>query len=378
MLILLFALLMHGEQKKNYKYILVATIMLFCVYGLRDAETIGNDSSTTYRNQFTVTNKEREWADLPRLSSWWAGEAETSNHVGHERNSGLRWTMKIIGNLTDGDYQWFIAIISAFVMIAVSWLIAKYSPSPIQSYLYFLGLLYYTMMFNVLKQSIAIALVLFSFRSIVDKKPIRFFFLVLFASVFHFPALVFLPAYFIGNMKIDRTYLIFLAILFAVTYLLRDRLLDAMTDTYDTVVNNNSNRFLANKVLVMLLIISAGLVIRPPDSEDRVYSTLLALMGVAAVIQTFSSYNNTFERLADYYFQFAIVFIPMFVEDVKTKRLHLSSSELRLVRRAGPYLFCSFAIWRFLDSTLGDPTLFPYQFYFQAEEAKELFVNFLL
>ena len=227
------------------------------------------------------------------------------------------------------------------------------------------------MMFNTLKQSIAMAFILFAFDGVMERKPIRFLLMVWLASLFHFPALVFLPAYWIANMRLGKSYLIFLAALFAFTYLYRERLLDLMTDAYDTVITDTGRRFFANKVIIMLIIIAAALAIRPPSEEDRVYNALLMILGVSAVIQTFSSYNNTFERLADYYFQFAIVFIPMVFEDIKTPRQYLTELELVTIRRVGPYLFCAFAIWRFLSVTIKDPTLYPYQFYFQAEQAAE-------
>lgn len=361
---------MHGEKKGNIKYILLVIALMFCVYGLRDAYSIGNDSSSSYLHMFQRM-EDTEWKDIPALSDWLSTKDLGEERSGHERSVAFLWLMKLVFDWTEGDYQWFIGIIAFFVMIAVAQFVRRYSPSPVQSFLYYFGLLYYTMMFNVLKQSIAMAFVLFAFNAIIDRKPVRFLLMVWFASLFHFPALMFLPAYWIANMRLGRTYLIFLAILFALTYIFRDQLLEWMTDAYDTEIMDTGRRFLANKVIVMLVIIVAALVIRPPSGEDKVYSALLMLIGVAAVIQTFSTYNNTFERLADYYFQFSIVFIPMVFEDVKTKRRHLSERELRLVRQVGPYLFCAFAIWRFLDSSVNDPFLYPYQFYFQAEEAVE-------
>ena len=369
-LVLLLAYLMHGEKKGNIKYILLVIALMFCVYGLRDAYSIGNDSSSSYLHMFQRM-EDTEWKDIPALSDWLSTKDLGEERSGHERSVAFLWLMKLVFDWTEGDYQWFIGIIAFFVMIAVAQFVRRYSPSPVQSFLYYFGLLYYTMMFNVLKQSIAMAFVLFAFNAIIDRKPVRFLLMVWFASLFHFPALMFLPAYWIANMRLGRTYLIFLAILFALTYIFRDQLLEWMTDAYDTEIMDTGRRFLANKVIVMLVIIVAALVIRPPSGEDKVYSALLMLIGVAAVIQTFSTYNNTFERLADYYFQFSIVFIPMVFEDVKTKRRHLSERELRLVRQVGPYLFCAFAIWRFLDSSVNDPFLYPYQFYFQAEEAVE-------
>ena len=344
--------------------------LMFCVYGLRDVHSIGNDSSSSYLHRFEDM-EDLTWEDMPSISDWFSNDDIGEDRAGHDRSVAFRWLMKLVYDLTDGDYQWFVGIVALFVMIAVAQFVQRYSPSPVQSFLYYLGLLLYTLMFNVLKQSIAMALVLFAFNAIIDRKMIRFLFLIVVASMFHFPALVFLPAYWIANMRLGKTYLLFLAVLFVVTFLMRDQLVEWMTDTYDTAIVDNGRRFLANKVIVMLIIIVAALIIRPPHHEDRVYVSLLMLIGVATVIQTFSSYNNTFERLADYYFQFSIVFIPMVFEEVKTKRRYLSERELMLVHRAGPYIFCAFAIWRFLDSVTGDATIYPYQFYFQAEKAAE-------
>lgn len=369
-LVLLLALLMHGERRGNIKYILLVIALLFCVYGLRDAYSIGVDSASSYLHAFErMEDTKRE--DLPTLADWFSSGDE--EETGHDRNIAFRWLMKLVYDWTEGDYQWFVALIALFVMIAVAQFVQRYSPSPVQSFLYYFGLLYYTQMFGILKQSIAMAFVLFAFNAVVDRKLIRFLVLVALASMFHFPALVFLPAYWIANMRLGRGYLIFLAAVFVVTYLLRDQLVEWMTDAYDTQIKDEvTMRFLANKVIVMLVIIVAALVIRPPTAEDKLYCAVLMLIGVAAVIQTFAGYNNTFERLADYYFQFAIVFIPMVFEDVKLKRRHLSERELKMVRRIGPYVFCAFAIWRFLSNAeRPEAGLMPYQFYFQAEKAEE-------
>ena len=363
---------MHGERKGNVKYILLAVVLMFCVYGLRDAYSIGNDSTTSYLHQFERMEN-TGWEDLPTLSDWARSPngSDETEHEGHNRNIGLPWLMKIVYTWTDGDYQSLIVVISAFVMIAFAHFVRRYSPSPIQSILYYFGLIFFTFNISALKQSIAMAFILFAFDAIHDRRLSRFLLTMFIASLFHVPALVFLPAYWIGNMKLGRTYLFFLMALFVVTYYFRDNLVDWMTDNYDTYITDNGLRFLTNKVIVMLVIVVAALVIRPPSTEDTLYCSLLMFIGVAAVIQTFSNYNNTFERLADYYFQFAVVFIPMVFEEVKTERRYLSVRELQLVRHAVPYLFCVFAIWRFLHNTSNDSNLNPFQFYFQAEKAEE-------
>ena len=370
--ILLSALLMHGERKNNITFILVAFTLLFCVYGLRDAYSVGNDSSSSYLHQFQ-SMKDTDWSDLGGAFDWIRDLEEQTGR--EDKNAGFEYLMKFIYEWTDGDYQVFVSVLSFFVILAHAHLVRRYSPNPLQSILYFLGLLYFLFHFNALKQSAAMLFILYSFDAIIDRKPIKFLFLVIIASIFHYPALVFLPAYWIGNMRLGRGYLLVLGALMLLVYLFRDNLMDWMSDAYygeeaGHVIESNS-RFLMNKVIVMIVIIVAALIVRPPDPSDSVYNTLLSLIGIASVLQTFTGYGNIFERLADYYFQFSIIFIPMVFEDVKTKRRHLSGRELTLVRRLGPYLFCAFAIWRFLDTAVHNTTVFPYHFYFQAEKAEE-------
>ena len=373
-LLLLLGLLMHGERKGNIAFILLATALLFGIMGLRDAEKIGVDSRFSYSRQFE-SMENAKWEDMGGIKDWMHLSNDDQNEEtndededqgGRERNIALPRLMKLVYDWTDGDYQWFIAIEAAIVMVCLALFLRRFSPSPLQSVIYYLGLLYFTMEMSALKQALAMGILLLSFAAIIDRKPVRFVVLVCFASFFHFPAIVFLPAYWIGNMRMGKRYLLLLAVLFILTYLFRDRLVSLMTEVYDTEINENgSTRFLANKVVIMIVIIVTAILVRPPEPKDNVYSTLLQLIGIAAVIQTFASYNNTFERLADYYFQLAIVFIPMVFEQVKTKQKYLSDNTLNLIRIYGPYVFCAFGIWRFLDNIINDPHFSPFYFYFQ-------------
>lgn len=371
-LVLVLALLMHGERKRNLSFILLASALLFCVYGLRDVYSVGIDTTSSYLHQFERM-EETETDDLPGLDSW-LGTAEQDENVpeGHTRNIAFEWMMKLGYDWTDGDYQFFISFVSLFVICVFAYFIYKYSPSPIQSILLYCGLLYFTFNFSGLKQSVSMAFIMLAMDAVLDRRLVRFLVFTLIASMFHFPAMIFLPAFWIAKMRPGRNYLLLLAVAFALTYLFRDQLVGWMTDAYETQIIDTGRRFLANKVIIMIVILVAAIVIRPPTHEDATYNSFLLLIGIAAVIQTFSSYNNTFERLADYYFQFSVVFIPMVFEDVKLKRRHLSERELALVRKAGPYLFGAFAIWRFLDYVQRpEASLTPYQFYFQAEKAEE-------
>ena len=370
-LIVGLSLLMHGERQKNLKFILIACALMYCVFGLRDSYTVGVDTTGPYVSKYEWVCK-RDLENMPTLKDWFATENELEDGEGHSRNIGLDWAMRIYFDLTGGSYQGFIEFHAALIMIAFAHYIYRHSTSPIQSILLHFGLLFYTFHFSALKQSFAMAILLFSLDAIIDRKPLRFIIIVLFASTFHFPALVFLPAYWIANMHVGRSYLLVLTLAFAVTFLFRDQLVDWMTDAYSTgLYGGPQTRFLANKVIVMVFILLLAVVIRPPSPEDHVYSALLMLTGIAAVIQTFAGYNNTFERLADYYFQTSIVFIPMIFENVKSNRQYLPDNLLRNVRQFAPLIVCAFAIWRFWDVVQNPSSgMTPYHFYFNKEIAE--------
>ena len=375
-LVVLFGWLMRGWRKGNIKYIIVAFSLLFCVMGLRDVYTVGIDSASSYMQQFE-SMEGKKWSDLEGPFDWIRDLGEQSGR--EDKNAGLKYLMKIVYDLTDGDYQAFIMVISFFVVLANAHIVRKYSPDPLQSILYYFGLMYFSLHFDALKQSAAMVFILYSFDAIVDRRLLRFLILMALASAFHYPSLVFLPAYWIGNMRLGRGYLILLAIIMLLVYYFRDEIVQEMSDVYygdnsGHVITTNT-RFLMNKVIVMLVIVAAALVIRPPDSSDRIYCSLLALIGVASVLQTFAGYGNIFERLADYYFQFSFVLIPMVFENVKLKRQYLNPRVQAMVRRVAPYVFCTFAIWRFLNSISNEPNLNHYQFYFQAEKAVETLLS---
>lgn len=352
-LVLVTALLMHGNQGKNPKFIITACLLLFCVYGLRDTFRIGDDSANTYYGGYLASGK-MTWKELFALNI---------------DNKGYYALNKAIFSFTNGDYQAFISILSAYVTVCFGLLVYKYSPDPLQSILYYFGLLLFTFHFSALKQSAAMATLMLAFDQIFRKRPIRFVLLVLLASTFHFPAIVFLPAYLISKIHFGKYYLFFLAVLLVVVYLFRSEILSFMFSLYhdeeEVLIDLSGVRFIRNKVLIMLIIIVAAIMFRFPRKEDRVYETLLSFMGLAVVFQTYCGYNNIFERLADYYFQFSVILLPMVFDKQADRKALFSWRMMSVVESVSPILFCSFGIVRFLLYVVGNRTLYPFYFFFQ-------------
>lgn len=352
-MVLVTALMMHGTREKNLKYVIVACLLLYAVYGLRNTYYIGNDTTTSYLVNFNrMMNRD------------WDGVLDYAKG----RNVLFYIMTKAFTLYISTDYQLYISVISAFVTLCFGVLVYKYSPNPLQSILYHFGLLYFTFHFSALKQSIAMALLMLAFDQIFEKKPIKFILIVLIAGQFHFPSLVFLPAYWVAKIQTGRAYLFLLAGLLVVTYIFRNQIINLMFNFYrdeDTNIDLSNVTFLRTKALIMVVIVTAAVIFRVPTTGDTIYNALLCYMGFAIVFQTFCGYNNIFERLADYYFQFSVVFIPMVFDQNSERRSLLGWRFLQAVDTVAPILFCGFGIYRFLDVATNDSTLSPFRFFFQ-------------
>ena len=356
-LLVAVALLFNGNKKNSKMFIIISFLLLFAVMGLRDVYAFGSDASGSHGSYPIIYRNigHTEW----RLIS---GKGENNYNI------GFAYLTKLIYEITNGNYQAYITIISLFVTASYTRFTAKYSPSPIQSILCFLGLLYYSVLFDALKQALAMAVLLLAFDAIIEKKPFKFIVLTIISALFHFPAIVFLPAYWIGRMQIGRKYLTVLAAILLITFVFRNQLLNLMLRAYsngESTASMEGIRFLRNKALLMIAIVVIAVWIRPPRAEDTVYNATLIFAGVAIVFQTFCGYNNIFERLADYYFHTSIVLIPLIFEINKEYGSLANTAENDQLMNYAAVFVCAVAIWRFL-SYMNNAWIFsPYRFLWQ-------------
>lgn len=352
-LVLITALLLRGNREGNKVYVIVACLLLFAVYGLRNTYFIGGDSTSSYYHSWQQLAS-TSWGDVLNLGPF---------------NVGFYLTEKMCFELFNGDYQLFISILSAFVTICFGHIIYKYSPSPVQSILYHFGLLLFIFHFSALKQSAAMAILMLAFDSVVERKPLRFILTVLIAGQFHFPSMVFLAAYPLSMLKPGRSYLLLLLLTLGLTYLLRDQIINIMFQLYDddemAIVSMNGIQFFRTKALIMFVIVAAAILLRKPRAEDHIYCTLLEFMGVAVIFQSFCGYNNIFERLADYYFQFSVIFIPMVFDKKADREPYFGWRLMGVIDTFAPFLFCGYGIYRFLSYVSNNKLYTPFRFFFQ-------------
>lgn len=299
----------NGKKKKNYIILMAALHAL--VSGFRYKLLTGDLQKYAYT---FLTVKDKDWFSEDVFSEG--------------RNFLFMWFLKAVNQITDGNFQIVLIIIAVFIEMAVAIVVFKHSPSPWLSYLIWNCFGFYSFGFSALKQSFAMGFILLAFSAIMEKKPVKFIIFVVIAGFIHFPAIIFLPAYIIASRKITYKNAIIYIVIAILIFALRNDIVELSSDFYYEDKNFVSSGRISGRFLMLCLIIIAGVFIKGVDGIK--FSTVLSIVAIGTIIQLFSSFDNVFTRLADYYLQMLIVFIPMIFTDFEDEKYDDSSVSYKL------------------------------------------------
>lgn len=316
---LIFALLILVIVFLNYvigckdKYLKICCVLILLVMCFRD-ETVGVDTGN-----YLLLYRQQEIGDfihnIIRVFDvrHWLSEPLWYVYLGVLR------ALHVSGRI-------FLCITSCFLVYSVYWFIKHYSDD------YMIALITYIMIGNFLmnmsglRQSIAMAIVTFSFYFLYGKKPVRFCVTVLVAALFHVSAFIFMPAYLIlWNMKIRSPVLIlgistaFGIVASNVFFPLVTRLgiASSYLDKYSEIgINTNPLLVLFYFALgafivfiyrvsgrkVSAIIYDSKMLKRNMErSQEWIFGSMFLLFGIALSIWIVSMQNTMVSRLSYYY-----------------------------------------------------------------------------
>lgn len=100
---------------------------------------------------------------------------------------------------------YWVFIISAFLTVYLVYsVICKRGKNIFFGVFLFIGTRMYLYSFTQVRQYIAIAIFLYATKYITERKKFKYFFSICIAALFHKIALIYLPIYFIGNIKLTK------------------------------------------------------------------------------------------------------------------------------------------------------------------------------
>lgn len=322
------------------------------------------------------------------LRSWWMGDlikyytlykncngADWSDYVFEDSsNIGIRLFFRSMGAV-GLSYDVCIFVIAAFSAITLGVVIYRYSTAPYWSYLMYIALGFYLFTYSGLKQTIAMGFIMLASIGIFENKPKKFVICVIAAAIFHAPALIFIVAYPISKKKIDKIYFLILLITVICVFVFKNQIVEWFASAYYEEEHSfSAANTIGGRALMMIAIIAIGAFLRPPTDGDKVYCKVFNIIVIAVIIQYFSIYDNMFTRLADYYYQFIVLFMPMILESGE-HQLQLNSPPAYKIKYNDKvyYILLSiaitlFALW-FYNSTINSSQaiLQDYKFFWQID-----------
>ena len=204
--VLLFGAIMPQKGPNRKYYIVLMTILHTCLCGFRYMFITGD----LHKYYYTFLNSGKY--------GWFSAELWAEG-----RNFGFYYFNKIVYLLSNGDFQVLLFIIAAIVHITLGMIVYRYSPSPWFSYLVWNCMGFFLFGFSAIKQALAMAFVMLSFIGIAEKRLGFYLTMMALAGSIHMPALVFLPAYWLAQMKVKPNIVMLYILLGTVIFIFKNQ-----------------------------------------------------------------------------------------------------------------------------------------------------------
>lgn len=332
--------------KDKKKLVTVVTVQLFLILALRDP-TLGVDlpnysSGYQYISSLGFTDM------LSRLKL-----LSTADLVyPHEYESGyvvLNWIFGKLGV----SFHAFLILHAAFCMTSFGVFIYRYSKIPWLSFSMLIAFSYFEYSFGILRQLLAISILLWAVPLLEKKKKSWvFFLLVLLAFTVHRTAIVFLVLYLARYVRVTRLVYLVNAALWGVLIAVSPFIFNVFVKRVLELLGKNryssfSFEWSNMTTLLLLFAVAAFFTLDFDSLKERRNSILCWGFLLAMPFQIFAMSNEVFGRMILYYMMFGIAFIPNILADYRKSRT---------LAEIGKYVFWIFlfvfSVYQFYDSPI--------------------------
>lgn len=316
------------SRNKDKLFISISFIMFFILSAFR-SKNIGNDTSSYISLFERIANKN----DFSQFTS------------GYE--TGYVYLNKLISTISPHS-QFFLIFTSLILLIGFAFFIYKKSNNVFLSVFLFYTLGFYGSSLNILRQYIAILIILVAYEYMRKKKILVAIIFILLASQFHATALIgflllLIPYIRFNYKKIFILICITIFIQFSFGSLIN--LVFAISPKYHVYLNSayfEGEIRLASilNFLIIIIIFIMGLILNfntEPDKysyeikqgkvrQKRIISDNYAMQYLilfSACITFISLRFNLIERLSEYFFVFSIIYLPNILSEIQDKKLYM-------------------------------------------------------
>lgn len=322
-------------------------IFLFLIFALRHP-CMGNDlhylSRGGYLGSFDILNQ-MSWKEILTLEKF----------LNYEK--GYVVLNKLIGSIWN-NRQFFMAVIAFLSIYPVYRFIKKYSFSPAISYVVYMGIPVFLMLFSGMRQIIAIAICVYAIDFIIEKKPVQFTALVLFSTLFHSSASIFLVAYPIYYLKFSRRTRWASVAMLGVVFLFRYQLFSVFSKLFkENAETTETGAFLLFLIFTAIYIFC--FLFKNDELHDHeIVDGLLNIFYAACIMQSFSGIHNLAMRAGYYFMIVLVVLLPNIIITTPVK------NNRKIMIGTVVLIFSVYGLYKLRESTWAQAV--PYYFFWQA------------
>ena len=292
------------------------------------------------------------------------------NKIANQNFSGIfdvvRWEEgyvllnKIISIIFNNE-QALIIITSLLCTGLIFLFVYKYSVNTVFSIYLYISLFYYFASFNIIRQYLAIGIILLAYKFILERKFFKYLLLILLAASFHQLALLLLPIYFLYGMKLNKRNVLLLTLGSIILIYGFEKIIQLafrIFPTYQGYVD--TNLFEGGGLLTSLIsfsVLAFGLYIKITNNiKEKEFDFLLVLVFLSFIVALLSMQASIFNRVGYYLNIFYITFIPLAVSKVR---------EVKLKTIYVYIVFCFTFLYFIVRLIEGWHGILPYQFFFE-------------
>lgn len=220
-----------------------------------------------------------------------------------------------------GSFQCLIIITSVVTTFLIAKGIEKYSQHTELSMYLYVGLYFYFISFNLIRQYIAVAIVFWGTKYLLEKNLKKYVVVILIASLFHATALIMIPFYFVAVNKISTKIKLFLGVLAFAGVVFFNQLQDiflALFPKYIIYVGYASGTAKCDLIIILMVIFLLHNIKSKAGNEFEwnLYMST-AVFALLFIILSFS--NILLARLGTYFYMYSILSIPYTLKHMRIR-----------------------------------------------------------
>mgnify|MGYP002708135811 CR=1 FL=1 len=298
---MLYKFLSMFKKKDSFIKILVSFLPLIILSAVR--YNVGWDYLKIYTNGFFLIGEEK----MPQYFT----------------EIPFDFLVKFIYIISNANPDWLFIVCTIITFIFLTKAIKDQSVNVGFSILLVFFIRYYFLTLNIVRQGIAMSILLYSLKYIKENNFKKYIILVILASCFHLMSLVYIPIYFLTKINWKKRKNMFLFVIFPILAIIAIFIIINFTK-YGNYINSkfDLNEFLIHEIILSSIVLMLAIVEKKELKKQSEYFDIYFILQLITFgTAILSKFIPVADRIIWYFYLQNIFFIPLLIKNIKSINL---------------------------------------------------------